>query len=151
MDNFKVVPFSSLSETVQNLLKSATEVRTKAYCPYSNFSVGSAILTEKDGKIYTGCNIENATMTPCMCAERTAVAKAVSDGYMQFKTVAVVAHQKDFTAPCGVCRQTLSEFRSSNGDIEIYLSKPSLDNVLCTTISQLLPLAYVSYKKDSLP
>lgn len=135
---------------MQSLLKAASEVRKKAYCPYSNFAVGSAILTEEDGKVYTGCNIENATMTPCMCAERTAVGKAVSDGYLKFKTVAVIAHQRYFTAPCGVCRQTLSEFRSSNGDIEIFLGKPTLDKVLCTSISELLPLAYISYKKDSL-
>lgn len=90
-------------------------------------------------------------MTPTLCAERTALAKAVSDGYSKIRTVAVVAHQQNFTAPCGVCRQMLSEFRSSNGDMEIFLSRPKLDEVLHTSISQLLPLAYVSYKEDSLP
>ncbi|CAB3230734.1 unnamed protein product [Arctia plantaginis] len=151
MENFTVVQFDSLSATVQQILKMAAEERKKAYCPYSNFAVGSAILTEKGDKIYTGCNIESATMTPSLCAERTAVAKAVSDGYSKIQTVAVVAHQQNFTAPCGVCRQMLSEFRSSNGDIEIFLSRPSLDEVLHTSISELLPLAYVSFKEDSLP
>lgn len=137
-------------ETVQNLLKAAADVRKKAYCPYSNFAVGSAILTEDGEKVYTGCNIENSTLSPTLCAERTAIGKTVCDGYYKFKIVAVVAHQQDFTAPCGVCRQTLSEFRSSDGDIEIYLGKPSHDKVLCTKLSQILPLAYVSYKKDSI-
>ncbi|XP_045451432.1 cytidine deaminase-like [Melitaea cinxia] len=150
MDNFKIVDFISLDNVVQNLLRNASEIRKRAYCPYSNFAVGAAILTE-DSKVYTGCNIENSTLNPCICAERTAIAKAASDGYLKLKAVAVVAHQKNsFTAPCGICRQTLSEFRGSSGDIEIYLCKPSMDKVLCTKISELLPLSFVSYKKDSI-
>lgn len=137
-------------ETVQNLLKAAAEVRKRAYCPYSNFAVGCAILTEEDDKVYTGCNIENSTLSPSLCAERTAIGKTVSDGYLKFKTVAVVAHQQSFTAPCGVCRQTLSEFRSSDGDMEVYIGKPSHDKVLCTKLSHILPLAYVSYKHDNI-
>ncbi|VVC87255.1 cytidine deaminase-like [Leptidea sinapis] len=143
--------FESLSETVRNLIREAVEIRKMAYCPYSNFAVGAALLTEVDAKVYTGCNIENAAMTPCICAERVAIPKAVSDGYLKFKSLAVVAHQKDsFTAPCGVCRQTLSEFRGSDGDIEIYISKPTMDKVLCTKLSQLLPFAFISYKVDSI-
>ncbi|XP_041982237.1 cytidine deaminase-like [Aricia agestis] len=150
MDNFEIVDFNSLSEVVQNLIKEAVEIRKRAYVPYSNFAVGSAILTEEDSKVYTGCNIENSALTPCICAERAAVPKAVCDGYLKFKIVAVVAHQKDsFTAPCGVCRQTLSEFRGSDGDIDIYLSRPTMDKVLCTKLSQILPLSFVSYKEDS--
>ncbi|XP_028029345.1 uncharacterized protein LOC114242403 [Bombyx mandarina] len=149
MDNFQIVDFNSLDETVQNLLMEAVKIRKRAYCPYSNFSVGAAILTEEDSRMYAGCNIENSTLTPSMCAERSAVAKAVCDGYTKFKCVAIVAHQREFTAPCGVCRQTLNEFCSSDGDIEIYLSRPTMDTVLCTKLSQLLPLSFVSFKKDS--
>ncbi|XP_026746306.1 uncharacterized protein LOC113507624 [Trichoplusia ni] len=150
MDNFKIVDFNSLSEHVQNLIKTAAEVRKRSYCPYSNFAVGCAIFTEEEGKVYTGCNIENSTLSPTLCAERTAIGKAVSEGHLKFKTVAVVAHQQDFTAPCGVCRQTLSEFRGSDGDIEVFLSRPTFDDVLCTTLSNLLPLSYISYKKDNI-
>lgn len=150
MANYEIVDFNSLSETVQNLLKRATEVREKAYCPYSNFKVGCALLTEDGNKVYTGCNIENSTLSPTLCAERTAIGKSVCDGYVKFKIVAVVAHQENFTAPCGVCRQTLSEFRGSDGDMEVYLGKPSHDKVLRTKLSNILPLAYVSYKKDSI-
>ncbi|XP_048480469.1 cytidine deaminase [Plutella xylostella] len=150
MDNEQIVDFSSLDESVQELLRRAAEARLRAYCPYSNFSVGAAILTERDGRVYTGCNIENAALSPSICAERAAVPKAVSDGYTKFKTVAIVAHQQNsFTGPCGVCRQTLSEFRGSDGDIKVYLGKPTLDKVLCTSLSQLLPLSFVSYKEDS--
>lgn len=137
-------------EAVQNLIKDAVEIRKRAYVPYSNFAVGAAILTEEDARTYTGCNIENSSMAPCICAERSAVAKAVCDGYLKFKSIAIVGHQKNtFTSPCGVCRQTLSEFRGSNGDIDIYLSKPNMDQVLCTKLTQLLPLSFVSYQKDS--
>ncbi|XP_052743309.1 cytidine deaminase [Bicyclus anynana] len=150
MDNFEIVDFNSLSETAKTLLRAAVDIRKRSYCPYSNFAVGAAILTEEDWKIYTGCNIENSTLSPTICAERAAVPKAVCDGYLKFKMVAVAAHQNDsFTAPCGVCRQTLSEFRGSDGDIDIFLTKPSMDKVLCTKLSQLLPLSFVSYKKDS--
>ncbi|XP_038222817.1 cytidine deaminase-like [Zerene cesonia] len=148
--SFTIRDFNSLSETVQNLIREAVEIRKKAYCPYSNFAVGAALITEENAQVYSGCNIENSTMAPCICAERAAITKAVCDGYLKFKTVAVVAHQQDcYTAPCGVCRQTLSEFRGSDGDIEIYLSKPTMDKVLCTKLSDILPLSFVSYKEDN--
>lgn len=134
---------------MQALVGEATTIRKRAYCPYSNFSVGAALLTEDGSKVYTGCNIENSTLTPTICAERTAISKAVCDGYIKFTKVAVVAHQQEFTAPCGVCRQALNEFRSSDGDMEIYLSRPTHDKVLCTKLSQILPLSFVSYKKDN--
>ncbi|CAG4960062.1 unnamed protein product [Parnassius apollo] len=150
MDNYVIVDFKSLDDTVQDLVRHAVQVRKNAYCPYSNYAVGAAILTQDDSKVYTGCNIENVALSPSICAERAAVPKAVSDGYLKFKMIAIVAHQQEsFTAPCGVCRQILSEFCGSDGDIEIYLSKPAMDKVLCTKLSQLLPLAFVSFKKDS--
>lgn len=139
-----------LGDRLQDMLKRAVEARKRAYIPYSNFAVGSALLTEQDEKVYTGCNIENAAFGTTICAERTALVKAVSDGYLKIKTVVVVAHQKSFTAPCGVCRETMKEFRDSNGDIEIYLAKPTLDKVLCTKLTELLPLYFVSHIDDSI-
>lgn len=137
-------------EAVQNLIKEAIDARKRSYSPYSNFKVGAAILTEDDSKVFSGCNVESATFTPTLCAERAAIPKAVGEGYLKFKMIAVVAHQNEYTAPCGVCRQMLSEFRGTDGDMEVYLSRPTMDQVLCTKLSHLLPLAYVSYKIDSI-
>ncbi|KAI5638454.1 cytidine and deoxycytidylate deaminase zinc-binding region domain-containing protein [Phthorimaea operculella] len=140
--DFLVVDFEELDDIAKDLIKQATEIRKRAYCPYSNFQVGAAILTEVDSRVYTGCNVENATHTPCICAERAAIPKAVCDGYLNIERVAVVAQQEEFTAPCGVCRQVLNEFRSTKGDIDVYLSKPAMDKVLCTKLSKLLPLSF---------
>ncbi|GBP30108.1 Cytidine deaminase [Eumeta japonica] len=149
MENFKILNFNLLNPIVQNLIKEAAEVRKKAYCTYSHFAVGAAILAEGGDKVYTGCNIENVAYSPTICAERSAVPKAVEDGHLKFEMVAVVANSDgSYTAPCGVCRQTLAEFRGSNGDIDIYLSKPEMDQVLVTKLSQLLPLSFVSFNKD---
>ncbi|CAH0400988.1 unnamed protein product [Chilo suppressalis] len=150
MDHFQVVDFSTLSAEIQSLIKDAFEVRKRAYCPYSNFAVGAAIVTEEDSRVFAGCNIESAAFSPTICAERAALSRAVSEGYVRFKAVAVVAHQNQFTAPCGVCRQTLNEFRSSNGETDVYLCRPTMDKVLCTNISQLLPLSFANYTMDNL-
>ena len=98
----------------EGLLVMAAMTRHSAYAPYSHYKVGAALLTEK-GKIYTGCNIENAAYTPSNCAERTAFFKAVSDGEREFRAIAIVggkegADEYDFCAPCGVCRQVMMEF-----------------------------------------
>ena len=90
------------------LIKEALKAKEMAYVPYSNFNVGAALLTE-DGKLYTGCNIENASFSPTICAERTAVFKAVSEGHRKIKEIAVVG-DSHFSYPCGVCRQVLREF-----------------------------------------
>lgn len=91
----------------------ATEARKNAYAPYSDFRVGAALLT-KGGKVYTGCNIENAAYTPTNCAERTAFFKAVSEGERDFEAIAIVGGKgeepSEFCAPCGVCRQVMAEF-----------------------------------------
>jgi cytidine deaminase len=90
------------------LIKKALEVKKRAYVPYSNFRVGAALLTE-DGEIYTGCNIEISSYSPTLCAERTAIFKAVSEGHRKIKAIAVVG-DSHFTYPCGVCRQVIREF-----------------------------------------
>lgn len=96
------------------LLEEAKKARLKAYTPYSDFKVGAALLT-KSGKVYLGCNIENATYTPTNCAERTAFFKAVSEGEREFEKIAIVGAKdgedaNEMCAPCGVCRQVMMEF-----------------------------------------
>ena len=97
----------------EELVKLALEARENAYTPYSHFMVGAAVLT-KEGKVYQGCNIENASFTPTICAERTAIFKAVSEGHREFIKMAVVGSPEgkveSFASPCGVCRQVMMEF-----------------------------------------
>jgi len=99
--------------TNQELITLALEARKMAYTPYSNYKVGAALLT-KEGKVYKGCNIENAGYTPTNCAERTAFFKAVSEGEREFEAIAVVGGKGDapvdYAWPCGVCRQVMMEF-----------------------------------------
>ena len=117
------------------LISRAIVAREKAYVPYSNFKVGAALITE-DNKIYTGCNIENASYGATNCAERTAIFKAVSDGPIKIKAIAIVGDPEDYTAPCGICRQVILEFASEN--IEIILAKNSKDYVV-KTMGEILP------------
>lgn len=126
----------------QKLLAAAFAARERAYTPYSHFQVGAALLTQ-EGKIYSGCNIENAAYGPSNCAERTAVFKAVSEGERRFAAIAVVGAPKgtakrDFSAcwPCGVCRQVMREFCAP--DFPIITFSGSGGAVSCT-LGQLLP------------
>jgi cytidine deaminase len=91
-----------------DLVKEAMKAKELAYVPYSHFQVGAAVLT-KDGKVYRGCNIENASYGATNCAERTALYKAVSEGDRDFEAIAIVSSSNDFTPPCGICRQVLAE------------------------------------------
>jgi cytidine deaminase len=102
------------------LLSSALAVRENAFAAYSHFKVGAA-LEDVDGRIHTGCNIENATYGLTVCAERVAVFKAISEGVRKFRRVAIAADTEALTPPCGACRQILWEFC---GDIEIVLVNP---------------------------
>ncbi|SCG83607.1 cytidine deaminase [Proteiniborus sp. DW1] len=118
---------------VKELINIALDARERAYVPYSNFKVGAALLS-KSGKIYTGCNIESASFTPTICAERTAISKAVSEGDRDIEAIAVVGNMEDFTYPCGVCRQVIREF-GKNATIIIAKSEEeyklySLDDLL---------------------
>lgn len=119
----------------EDLLRQAIEARANAYTPYSNYQVGAALLT-KSGQVYKGCNIENAAYTPSVCAERTAVFKAVSEGEREFEAIAVVTYNGG--APCGVCRQVLREFAPNIivvlGDIE--------ENYQLWTLPDLLPHSF---------
>lgn len=123
----------------QKLVQMAMEAKEHAYVPYSHFRVGAALLT-KEGKIYQGCNIENAGYTPTNCAERTAFFKAVYEGERQFEAIAVNGDADDYLYPCGVCRQVMAEFcdpktfrilvSNKNGDYKAF------------TLAELLPGAF---------
>lgn len=122
----------------EQLLEQAIAARGNAYVPYSNFPVGAALLTA-DGKVYLGCNIENAGYSMTNCAERTAVFKAVSEGDVKFAALAVSADTAGPVSPCGACRQVLAEFCSP--DMPVYLTNLKGD-VQDTTIGELLPGAF---------
>ena len=120
----------------QNLVDAASKVRARAYAPYSKFAVGAALLT-KSGKIFTGCNVENASLGLTICAERTALASAVAGGEREFVAVAVVTDFAEPIFPCGACRQVLAEF---NADLEVIASTTS-GRSETASLSDLLPHA----------
>ena len=123
----------------QRLLDTAIEASGHAYTPYSHFKVGAALLTA-DGRIYTGCNIENASYSATNCAERTAIFKAVSEGRTDFKAIAIIGHTENeplqFCPPCGTCRQVLAEF--CEPDFEIVLMNDARE-IKVSTLAELLP------------
>ena len=126
---------------VRDLISNAIEAREKAYCPYSEYAVGAALLA-KDGRTYHGCNIENAAYGPSNCAERTAIFKAVSEGQKQFKAIAIVGSPKgkkidQFAFPCGVCRQVMMEFCDPESFI-IIVAKSETDYKVFA-LKELLP------------
>ncbi len=127
---------------IEKLTEAAKKAAENSYSPYSGFTVGAALLT-KDGKIYTGCNIENAAYSVANCAERTAFFKAVSEGEREFKAMAVVGGRDgdftDFCYPCGVCRQALSEFCGE--DFMIITIKEN-GEYKKTTLGELLPSSF---------
>lgn len=128
---------------IRMLIESALEQLKFSYSPYSNFKVGAALLSES-GKVYTGCNIENAAYTPSNCAERTAFFKAVSEGVHDFKAICVVGGPqgeiKEFCPPCGVCRQVMAEFCNVES-FEIILAR-SKDDYRVYLLKDLLPLSF---------
>jgi cytidine deaminase len=122
----------------EKLIEESKKAREKAYVPYSNFQVGAALLTT-DGKVYHGCNIENAAYSMCNCAERTALFKAYSEGDRDFKMLAVVADTDRPCSPCGACRQVISELCPS--DMKVILTNLKGD-ILELTVAELLPGAF---------
>ena len=127
------------------LVKAAIDAIKYAYVPYSNFKVGAAILAE-NGKIYTGCNIENASYSPTNCAERTAIFKAVSEGVTKFKKIAVVGgpngNLENYCPPCGVCRQVISEF--ADEDFELILGTSENTYAVYNFFQEVLPLSFTA-------
>ncbi|XP_060730550.1 zgc:103586 isoform X1 [Tachysurus vachellii] len=127
-----------MSHQVAELVAKCLEARDMAYCPYSKFPVGAAILTS-GGAIVTGCNVENASYGLTVCAERTAIQRAVSEGHRSFTAMAITCDIKDsFVGPCGACRQVLMEFGS---EWDVYLTKPD-GSYKKTSLRELLPSAF---------
>lgn len=130
-----------LRMTHGELIASATAARERAYAPYSRFRVGAALLGQS-GRVYTGCNVENAAYGPSMCAERTAVFKAVSEGEREFEAIAVVT--ENGVSPCGTCRQVMMEFAP---DMTVIIADTQ-GNTHQSTVRDLLPEGFTP---DQLP
>lgn len=125
------------------LIRTALEMRKRSYCPYSNYSVGAALLAE-DGSVHTGCNVENAAYPAAICAERTAFVKAVSEGCRRFTAIAVTGgigpEPEDYSWPCGECRQFMREF--CEPDRFVVITAKSETDYRCYTLEELLPESF---------
>jgi cytidine deaminase len=128
--------------TNAELIAAATTIRERAYAPYSEFKVGAALLAES-GQVYTGCNVENATYGESICAERTAIVKAVSAGERKFSAIAVVT--ENGVSPCGACRQVMMEFAP---DMAVIIADTQGHVRVTTTVRELLPYGFTP---DQLP
>lgn len=124
-------------ESIQALISKAMEARENAYAPYSQFKVGAALMT-REGKIYTGCNVENSSYGLTVCAERVAFFKAISEGEREFDSLAIYAGDGGYTSPCGACRQVLFQF---GGHIEVYMVKSRQDYKVLKA-AELLPAPF---------
>lgn len=131
-------------ETDRELVKEACRVREQAYAPYSGFAVGAA-LRGRSGRVYAGCNVENASYPLTTCAERSAVARAVAEGEREFETIAVVTSTG--ATPCGACRQILREFSGPRGNLRVLVADLE-GNIQTFTIKELLPAGFTP---DQLP
>lgn len=137
--------------TKEELARKAVEAMGHAYAPYSGYLVGAALLTA-DGTVYQGCNIENASFTPTVCAERTAFFKAIYDGKRNFRAIAVVGGKggtvTGFFPPCGVCRQVMREF--CRDDFEVYLVGKD-NEIKALTLKDILPYSFSAgeYMQDN--
>jgi len=142
----KLTTYNKLPKDYRKLLDRAEEVMEKGYAPYTNFYVGAAVLT-KSGKIFTGTNIETASYV-AICAERSAIANAVSNGEYNFVAIAVISKSKYFdvtkiAGPCGICRQLIYEFsKMSKHDIDVINSTTKKDKIIIAKISELNPLSF---------
>lgn len=123
------------------MVRAAEKAMEFSYSPYSNFKVGAALLCS-DGTVFSGCNVENVSYGASNCAERTAVFKAVSEGHRSFEAIAIVSSSGDFTPPCGICRQVLSEFSPS---MTVVLSD-KFRNLRKYALSDLLPASFSEIK-----
>ncbi len=121
----------------EKLLELAVNAKSYSYAPYSKFNVGAALLC-KNGDVYTGCNVENASYSVCICAERTAIVKAISEGNSSYVKIAIVSNDNSFCTPCGVCRQTLHEFAPN---IEIICAN-TMGEYKLFNLSELLPYGF---------
>ncbi len=125
--------------TYEELMEKAIEASKNSYSPYSNFAVGSCVMTD-DGSIYTGCNFENSSYGMTICAERNAIGSAVADGKRKIKAVAIYSPNQNNCAPCGACRQVMHEFCDNDEDVTIILKNN--DELKIFTLAQLLPESF---------
>lgn len=123
-----------MKDIFQELIDKAKEERLKAYAPYSKFKVGSAVLTENN-TIFTGCNIENASLGLSICAERVAIFKAISSGYKSIKAIAIICDTEEPCSPCGACRQVMVEF---SPEMEVVMVNHQ-NKIKITKAKELLP------------
>jgi cytidine deaminase len=130
-------------ESIDELIAAAKRVRANAYAPYSHFQVGAALLGS-DGRIYTGCNVENASYGLSVCAERTAVFQAVSQGLTSFQALALVADSEEPVSPCGACRQVLAEFSPEMPVLMVNLK----GKIVRSTVEKLLPSSFTFQKGE---
>ena len=121
------------------LMDMAKEAMKSAYAPYSHFSVGAAVETD-DGEVYCGCNIENSSYGATICAERTAISKAVSEGYRRITRIAICDSNNSFAWPCGICRQVMSEFAAE----EFYVILEDNGKISNFSLKELLPNSFSS-------
>lgn len=122
------------------LTEKAKAVLNNSYSPYSNFKVAAAVLTD-NGEIYTGVNIENISYPAGICAERTAISKAISEGHKKIKKIAIVSSSDDITYPCGICRQVMAEFMDNDSEI-ILCDKDN--NIKTFMLSEIMPFIFNS-------
>ncbi|XP_074969866.1 cytidine deaminase isoform X2 [Phalacrocorax aristotelis] len=131
-------PGQPQGEHLRLLLRRSQEAKNCAYCPYSRFPVGAALLTA-GGEIFSGCNVENACYSLGMCAERAAIQKAISEGHTSFRAMAITSDMRDhFITPCGACRQVMREFGT---DWDVYLTKAD-GTYIVKRLEELLPLSF---------
>lgn len=131
-------PSGVTPEQLKKLRSECIDVQRRAYCPYSKFHVGSAVLTASD-EVFVGANVENASYPAGICAERTALCTAVVAGHREFKAVMVITDSPSCASPCGVCRQFISEFGLG---ITVLMLNAAADRVVVGSISELLPLSF---------
>lgn len=124
------------AEVIRSLLEKAEEARKKSYSPYSRYPVGAALMA-KDGTIYAGCNVENVSYGAALCAERNALGSAVADGQRDFTAIAIIGSHEDYTMPCGICRQVLSEFH-----VLLIICGKSPEDYRTYTLEELFPSSF---------
>lgn len=141
------IKYDDLTPTQKGLLQEANHAKGNAYNPYSHFRVGAAVLTTRDSKMFSGCNVENAAYTGTH-AEAVAIGKAISEGYREFSLIAVIgnpdgSYMEDIISPCGDCRQRIIEFANECGvDTEVIMSNTAMTKIEIWKISELLPRSF---------
>ncbi|MGT2960620.1 cytidine deaminase [Streptococcus caballi] len=127
---------------ITNLVQLAIEASEKAYVPYSHFPIGAAVRT-KDGRVFTGCNVENASFGLSNCGERTAIFKAVSEGYKEFSEIAIYGETEKPISPCGACRQVMAEFFEPSATVTLIAKDGQTVEM---TVGELLPYSFTDLK-----